>query len=55
MVKSKGGNEMFKHLKYLIVLSATVLMGIAEKSTFMMCGGFLDEIEVPEEIKNTKF
>ncbi|PJO42374.1 hypothetical protein CWD94_18080 [Lysinibacillus xylanilyticus] len=55
MVKIKGGNEMKKHLKSLAVLSAAVLIGIAESSINMMCAGFMDEIELPEEMKNTEF
>lgn len=55
MVKNKGGNKMLKYLKNLIMISATVFIGIAENSTALMCSGFMDEIELPEEIKNTKF
>lgn len=43
---------MFKYLKYLTVLSATVLMSIAESSINTMCIGLLEEIELPEELEN---
>lgn len=55
MAKNKGGNEMFKSLRNLIMISATILIGLAENSTTMMCSLFMDEIELPEELKNTKF
>lgn len=43
---------MFKILKSIMVVSATALITIAESSIHMMCLGFMEEIELPEELKN---
>lgn len=55
MGKNKGGVRMFGYLKYLAVMSAAFFIGIAESSATLMCGGLLDEIELPEELKNEEF
>ncbi|MGE7690768.1 AgrD family cyclic lactone autoinducer peptide [Lysinibacillus sp. NPDC097214] len=41
-------------LKYFTMLSATVFIRIAESSINMMCLGAWEEIELPEEMKNTE-
>ena len=46
---------MFKYLRSLIIMSATILIGVAENSTTLMCSTFMDEIELPEGLKNYKF
>lgn len=51
MVKIKGGVKMLKYLNFLMILSATVFMGIAESSINLMCHSFFDELELPEELK----
>lgn len=55
MGKNKGGIGMFEYLKNLWLISATFLIGIAESSATMMCVSLLDEIELPEELKNGEF
>ena len=46
---------MFKYFGKLISLSAVALIVIAENSINLMCSGFMDEIELPEEIVNKEF
>lgn len=55
MVKIKGVDKMFKYVRNLVMLSATVLIAIAESNINTMCLGILDEIELPEELKNSDF
>ena len=52
MDKIKGGDKMLKSLKSLMFLSATVFIGIAESSVNIMCTHWMDEIELPEELKH---
>ena len=58
MDKIKGGDKMLKFLKSLkplkslMFLSATVFIGIAESSVNIMCTHWMDEIELPEELKH---
>lgn len=46
---------MFKYIGKLISFSAVALIVIAENSINTMCSGFMDEIELPKEIKNKEF
>lgn len=55
MVKNKGGSKILKYFKNLIMISAMVFIEIAENSASMMCVGFMDEIELPEEINDLNF
>ena len=52
MVKNKGGIDMFK---YFMMLSANVLIGIAETGINTMCVSSFDEIELPKELESEGF
>ena len=46
---------MFKYVRNLVMLSATVFIALAESNINTMCLGVLDEIELPDELKNRDF
>lgn len=46
---------MFKYFRNLAILSVSAFIVIAESSINTMCGTFMDEIELPEEIEDTEF